>query len=344
MSAVPLFLAGLGALLAVAGWRLRGQLLGAPGALTRLYLRRLEQGDAASLGRGSSYYARLAARLLDPEDDEALEQQPDARGRGAFRGLSPEAPVAQRERLQQRLARQLERPPRGTLFALLGLQGLALLLLLAAGAWSLRSAFGLMAAQVDPFDSRFAFEIVASAAAELPLALVAYNCFCLLRFPRQVRAGAGRLLNALERGHGPAAEGPLPCRLEILSGPGQGRSLHLDRAAMTLGRVDDAGICINHRSLSRLHCRFTYAGGAFSVQDLNSANGVQVNGKEIAETRLAAGDLIELGKFKLRYLTGAPPPIEAPAPKPPPGRCPGCGRDNNPGFKWCAGCGEQLPR
>ena len=103
---------------------------------------------------------------------------------------------------------------------------------------------------------------------------------------------------------------------------------------MTVGRVDDAGICISHRSLSRLHCRFTYAAGAFSVQDLGSANGVQVNGKEIAETRLATGDLIELGQVKLRYLTGTPPH--------PPGRCPSCGKDNLPRYEYCLGCGRKL--
>ena len=50
----------------------------------------------------------------------------------------------------------------------------------------------------------------------------------------------------------------------------------------------------------------------------------------------------ELGQLKLRYLTGTPPPVEEPAL--PPGRCPVCGQDNALHFKWCMGCGAELPK
>ena len=345
MNPIPLVLAGLAALLAVVGWLLHRRLLGVPAALTRLYLRRLERGDVTSLGRGgSSYYAHLAAGLLDScGDADAGAQAPK---RDGFRDLAADAPV-QHGQLQQRLARQLEQLPRGALRLLLGLQALALLLLLTAGAWSLRSAFGLMAAEVDPFDPRFASEIVASAAAELPLALVAYNGFRLLRYPGQVRRGAGLLLPALERAleralSEPAATDDLPCRLLILAGPGEGTALHLDRPSMTLGRVEGADFIVSHRSLSRRHCRFTFAGDCFSVEDLGSANGVRVNGKEVTTFGLRPDDVIELGNVKLRYLVGTPPPMEEPAL--PPGRCPACGQDNALHFKWCMGCGAELPK
>ncbi len=51
--------------------------------------------------------------------------------------------------------------------------------------------------------------------------------------------------------------------------------------------------------MSRKHARLSWERGAFVVEDLGSANGTMVGGKPIERRRLAAGELIEIGKFEI---------------------------------------------
>ena len=43
-------------------------------------------------------------------------------------------------------------------------------------------------------------------------------------------------------------------------------------------------------------------GGVYSLRDLGSLNGTYVNRERIDEVRLAPGDEVQIGKFKLVYL------------------------------------------
>lgn len=82
-----------------------------------------------------------------------------------------------------------------------------------------------------------------------------------------------------------------------------GREYACIRSELTIGRADDNDIAIDHRSLSRNHCK-VYRGedGAWKVIDLQSANGVRVNGEAYAEVPLRTGDSIELGHVKFKFI------------------------------------------
>lgn len=67
------------------------------------------------------------------------------------------------------------------------------------------------------------------------------------------------------------------------------------------GRAPDAHLHLSDAGVSWHHARFEDRGGAWAVVDLNSTNGVTVNGKRCAEATLAANDRIGLGRTVLRF-------------------------------------------
>ena len=83
--------------------------------------------------------------------------------------------------------------------------------------------------------------------------------------------------------------------------PGSSLSATVD--GVTIGRnPDQAAFVIDSPSVSRVHCRLKYDGDALAISDLNSSNGVVVNGIRLAgeESRLLRpGDRVTLGDVEL---------------------------------------------
>jgi pSer/pThr/pTyr-binding forkhead associated (FHA) protein len=52
--------------------------------------------------------------------------------------------------------------------------------------------------------------------------------------------------------------------------------------------------------VSRRHCRFVWRDGVWQVIDMNSLNGVFVNGERVQQVPLRTGDMIRLGGFTFR--------------------------------------------
>ena len=60
---------------------------------------------------------------------------------------------------------------------------------------------------------------------------------------------------------------------------------------------------INHSSVSRLHAElFALGNGRFEIVDKASANGIRINGVELKRGILEAGDALELGDVRLRFV------------------------------------------
>jgi predicted component of type VI protein secretion system len=75
-----------------------------------------------------------------------------------------------------------------------------------------------------------------------------------------------------------------------------GKVLKLKSLPATVGRGQDASLVIQHRKLSRLHCRFYLADDSLHVRDLGSTNGTAVNGVlAMGAHPLRVGDQVSLG-------------------------------------------------
>jgi pSer/pThr/pTyr-binding forkhead associated (FHA) protein len=94
-----------------------------------------------------------------------------------------------------------------------------------------------------------------------------------------------------------------PARLIIVGRFMAGREFILDRPSLVIGRTPENDIIIEHKSISRHHARIVREGNQYYAVDLESANGVRVNGAEHDRVLLRPGDEIELGQVQLRFVT-----------------------------------------
>jgi pSer/pThr/pTyr-binding forkhead associated (FHA) protein len=94
-----------------------------------------------------------------------------------------------------------------------------------------------------------------------------------------------------------------PNRLVMLVGPTPGAEYPLDQERLTVGRAEDATISVNHNSVSRLHCEIHALGdGRYEIVDKGSSNGVRVNYSDLRRGIIEAGDIIELGDVKFKFV------------------------------------------
>jgi pSer/pThr/pTyr-binding forkhead associated (FHA) protein len=107
-----------------------------------------------------------------------------------------------------------------------------------------------------------------------------------------------------------AAEFPFPedeleagqALVQVKRGPNAGSTFLLDADSSSVGRATDSDVFLDDITVSRKHATFERRGrGEWFVHDTGSLNGTYVNGEQVDETKLAAGDLVQIGRFKLTF-------------------------------------------
>ncbi|TDV42617.1 glycogen accumulation regulator GarA [Actinophytocola oryzae] len=93
--------------------------------------------------------------------------------------------------------------------------------------------------------------------------------------------------------------------LVVKRGPNAGSRFLLDRDTTSAGRHPDSDIFLDDVTVSRRHAEFRREGGEFVVIDVGSLNGTYVNREPVDSAVLAGGDEVQIGKFRLVFLTGA---------------------------------------
>jgi len=84
------------------------------------------------------------------------------------------------------------------------------------------------------------------------------------------------------------------------------RDYPLDKERVTIGRKPHNDIQIENLAVSGEHaCIVTILNDSF-LEDLGSTNGTLVNGNQIKKHILQSNDVIEIGKYKLKYVSDAP--------------------------------------
>ena len=90
--------------------------------------------------------------------------------------------------------------------------------------------------------------------------------------------------------------------LLVKRGPNAGSTFLLDADSTSAGRSPDSAIFLDDITVSRAHAVLERrADGAWFVRDVGSLNGTYVNGEQVDETKLATGDEVQIGKFKLTF-------------------------------------------
>jgi len=119
----------------------------------------------------------------------------------------------------------------------------------------------------------------------------------------------------------PAAEGVEPrvsaeqgqpsrsALLLVIRGPNAGSQFLLNQPVTSAGRHPDSDIFLDDATVSRHHVEFRLENGQSLLVDLDSLNNTYVNHEPVDSAVLADGDEIQIGKFRLVFLT-RPPRVE----------------------------------
>lgn len=70
-----------------------------------------------------------------------------------------------------------------------------------------------------------------------------------------------------------------------------------------IGRGNECDMVLNGKGISRKHVEIVFQSGRFVVNDLDSLNGLKVNGYKVARVILEEGDSIKLGEMNLVFTT-----------------------------------------
>jgi transcriptional regulator with GAF, ATPase, and Fis domain len=90
--------------------------------------------------------------------------------------------------------------------------------------------------------------------------------------------------------------------LVALFGPVQGSTFKWSDQQITIGRDPSNWLCLNDRLVSRKHCEIIGDGDVFTIRDLDSRNGIMVNGLPVKERVLQHGDQLEIGDSLFLFL------------------------------------------
>lgn len=109
-----------------------------------------------------------------------------------------------------------------------------------------------------------------------------------------------------------AVEGPIdlydgivttPPALVVVYGANLGKAYYLQQPVQIIGRSLSADIHLDEDCISREHARVTVKHKTTTVRDLDSTNGLFVNGHRVRRAMLNDGDRLHLGETVLKYLS-----------------------------------------
>jgi len=94
--------------------------------------------------------------------------------------------------------------------------------------------------------------------------------------------------------------------LEFTNVDGKRHEVNLEgRTSVTFGRTPEADICIPETKISRIHAEIRLWDSDYVIKDLNSRNGLYVNGNKVLVAVLKVGDIIRIGGHE--FMLSKPP-------------------------------------
>ena len=97
-----------------------------------------------------------------------------------------------------------------------------------------------------------------------------------------------------------SARGNLPWF--TLEHDGASVSVEMNKPVFTFGRSEEeANYTINLKTVSRRHFSVSFDGNGYLIKDLNSSNGIKVNGIAVKESKIQHGDVISIGDLYITF-------------------------------------------
>ncbi len=83
-----------------------------------------------------------------------------------------------------------------------------------------------------------------------------------------------------------------------------GERFYLEQSEVTIGRDPACDIFLNDVTVSRQHARLSVSGSSVRVEDAGSLNGTYVNDLVVDSAELRSGDSLQIGRFRMVFLSG----------------------------------------
>lgn len=101
----------------------------------------------------------------------------------------------------------------------------------------------------------------------------------------------------------------------IVTAPdGEQQTVGLDRPRLTFGREADNDLHLDDATVSRYHGRIECSKRECRIVDLDSANGIVVNGRRVKRAKLKGNEIILVGRHQLFFISPSTPVLAAPPP------------------------------
>ncbi|HMJ10031.1 MAG TPA: FHA domain-containing protein [Polyangiaceae bacterium] len=95
-----------------------------------------------------------------------------------------------------------------------------------------------------------------------------------------------------------------PSVLQQIGGPGAPRDHRLDLDEMIVGRSVQVHISIDSGLISRRHIMLRRSGPEYACEDLDSSNGMYLNGVKVHSATLREGDTLQIGDVVFVFREG----------------------------------------
>src|SRR5579884_1533989 len=95
-------------------------------------------------------------------------------------------------------------------------------------------------------------------------------------------------------------------RLGELVPVGGGDTIPLVSDKLVLGRRESCDVCLRFPNVSGRHCELNFKDGFWTIRDLDSTNGIKVNGNKVTKKLLSPGDEITIAKRSYKIHSTAP--------------------------------------
>ena len=92
--------------------------------------------------------------------------------------------------------------------------------------------------------------------------------------------------------------------LIVKRGPNAGSKFFLDADETAVGRDPGSDIFLDDITVSRHHAELRRAADGFWLHDVGSLNGTYVNRERVERAELKPGDEVQVGKFKMVFVSG----------------------------------------
>jgi hypothetical protein len=103
----------------------------------------------------------------------------------------------------------------------------------------------------------------------------------------------------------PIAEDSPPANVdrEVARLSWDGQDLRVDKRRVLLGRSRECDIQVEDPNVSRRHAELRQEGPSYWIVDLDSTNGIEVNGKRVKRAKLEPGDTFTVGSTEITFST-----------------------------------------